>query len=109
MRSDVAKKGVPAAPNRALFYALGYTKEELERLTEAIYSFAQNRMCQIVPLTFQQMDGLNTVLPYGIIRVYATRTLTTESLAIFIPFKVQEILEKGGAYAAQRNHLDRRN
>ena len=31
MRSDVAKKGVPAAPNRALFYALGYTKEELER------------------------------------------------------------------------------
>lgn len=74
------------------------TKEELERLTEAIYSFAQNRMCQIVPLTFQQMDGLNTVLPYGIIRVYATRTLTTESLAIFIPFKVQEILEKGGLF-----------
>ncbi len=31
MRSDVAKKGVPAAPNRSLFYALGYTKEELER------------------------------------------------------------------------------
>ena len=31
MRSDVAKKGVPAAPNRAMFYALGYTKEELER------------------------------------------------------------------------------
>ena len=31
MRSDVTKKGVPAAPNRALFYALGYTKEELER------------------------------------------------------------------------------
>lgn len=74
------------------------TKEELDRLTEAIYSFAQNRMCQIVPLSFQQMDGLNTVLPYGIIRVYATRTLTTESLAIFIPFKVQEILEKGGLF-----------
>ena len=31
MRSDVAKKGIPAAPNRSLFYALGYTKEELER------------------------------------------------------------------------------
>ncbi len=25
------KKGIPAAPNRSLFYALGYTKEELER------------------------------------------------------------------------------
>ena len=31
MRSDNVKKGVPTAPNRSLFYALGYTKEELER------------------------------------------------------------------------------
>ena len=28
MRSDIVKKGVPAAPNRSLLYALGYTKEE---------------------------------------------------------------------------------
>ena len=26
MRSDVIKKGAPAAPNRSLLYALGYTK-----------------------------------------------------------------------------------
>ncbi len=31
MRSDSVKSGVPCAPNRSLFYALGYTKEELER------------------------------------------------------------------------------
>ena len=31
MRSDVVKKGIPAAPNRSLLYALGYTKEELEK------------------------------------------------------------------------------
>ena len=31
MRSDVVKKGIPAAPNRSLLYARGYTKEELER------------------------------------------------------------------------------
>ena len=31
MRSDIVKKGIPAAPNRSLLYALGYTKEELER------------------------------------------------------------------------------
>ena len=31
MRSDVIKKAVPAAPNRSLLYALGYTKEEIER------------------------------------------------------------------------------
>ena len=31
MRSDCVKKGAERAPNRSLFYALGYTKEELER------------------------------------------------------------------------------
>ncbi len=31
MRSDVIKKGTPAAPNRSLLYALGLTKEEIER------------------------------------------------------------------------------
>ena len=31
MRSDNVTKGVERAPNRSLFYAMGYTKEELER------------------------------------------------------------------------------
>ena len=31
MRSDSVTKGVERAPNRSLFYAMGYTKEELER------------------------------------------------------------------------------
>ena len=31
MRSDNVKKGAERAPNRSLFYAMGYTKEELEQ------------------------------------------------------------------------------
>ena len=31
MKSDNAKKGTARAPHRSLFYAMGYTKEELER------------------------------------------------------------------------------
>ena len=30
-RSDNVKRGSERAPNRSLFYAMGYTKEELER------------------------------------------------------------------------------
>ena len=30
-RSDNVTKGAERAPNRSLFYAMGYTKEELER------------------------------------------------------------------------------
>ena len=31
MLSENVKKGVERSPNRSLFYALGYTAEELER------------------------------------------------------------------------------
>lgn len=55
-------------------------------------------MCQMAVLKYQQMDGLNTVLPIGTRKISAFRTLTTESLAVFIPFKVQEIQDKGGIY-----------
>ena len=36
MRSDNVKKGAERAPNRSLFYAMGYTKEELDRVDTKI-------------------------------------------------------------------------
>ena len=77
------------------------SKEELDNETEALMNIAQNRMCQIAILKYQQMDGLKTVLPIGPRKINAFRTLTTESLAVFMPFKVQEIQDKGGMYYGQ--------
>lgn len=74
------------------------TKKQLHSDTESILSVAREHMCQIVPLKFQQLDGLNTVLPIGTRKINAFRTLTTESLAVFMPFKVQEIQDHGGIY-----------
>ncbi len=74
------------------------TKDQLDADTDAILSTARKRMCQMAILKYQQMDGLNTVLPIGTRKLNAFRTLTTESLAVFMPFKVQEIMDKGGIY-----------
>ena len=74
------------------------TKEMLESETEAVKAIAQNRMCQIATLNYRQLDGLNTSLPIGPQKINSFRTLTTESLAVLMPFKVQEIQEKGGMY-----------
>ena len=74
------------------------SKEQLDSDTEAVLSVARKHMCQLVTLKFQQIDGLNTVLPIGARKINAFRTLTTESLAVFIPFKVQEIRDSGGIY-----------
>ena len=74
------------------------TQEQLESDTETVLAIARKHMCQLAVLKYQQYDGLNTVLPIGTRRIDAFRTLTTESLAVFIPFKVQEIMDKGGIY-----------
>ena len=77
------------------------TKEQLDADTETIQATARKHMCQLAVLKYQQLDGLNTVLPIGIRKINAFRTLTTESLAVFMPFKVQEIMDKGGVYYGQ--------
>lgn len=74
------------------------TKEQLEADTETILIVARKHLCQIVPLRYQQMNGLNTSLPIGVRKINNLRTLTTESLAVLNPFRVQEILDKGGIY-----------
>ena len=74
------------------------SKEQLDSDTEAVQSVARKHMCQLSVLKFQQLDGLNTALPIGTRKINTFRTLTTESLAVFMPFKVQEIQDKGGIY-----------
>ena len=70
--------------------------EQLDADTEALLSIGREHLCQFSTLRYQQEDGLNTVLPYGLRRVKALRTLTTESAAVLMPFRVQEIQDPGG-------------
>ena len=74
------------------------TLEELNSDTEAIQATGRKHMCQLGVLKYQQLDGFNATLPIGINKIEARRTLTTESLAVFMPFKVQEIQHDGGVF-----------
>ena len=74
------------------------TKEQLDADTETILTLARSNRCQMAVLKYQQLDGLKTALPIGVRKINTFRTLTTESLAVFMPFKVQEIRDKGGIY-----------
>ena len=40
-------------------------------------------------------------MPFGIRKIDTFRTLTTESLAVFIPFRVQDIYHENGIYYGQ--------
>lgn len=77
------------------------SKRQLDSDTDTLLSVARKHLCQLSTLKWQQVDGLNTVLPYGLRKIDALRTMTTESTAVLIPFHTQEIMQPGGIYYGQ--------
>ena len=80
---------------------LADSREELDRDTETLQSIARKHLCQLTTLNWQQAEGLVTALPLGLRRIDALRTLTTEALAVLMPFRAQEIQDRGGVYYGQ--------
>lgn len=77
------------------------TKEQLDSDTEALLTTARKHLCQFAVLKFQQLDGLNTVMPFGVRKIDSFRTLTTESLSVLMPFRVQDVFHQNGIYYGQ--------
>ena len=77
---------------------LADNKEQLDLDTESLLATGRKHLCQLAILKWQQKDGLNTAMPHGVRKINALRTLTTESLAVFMPFRVQEINHENGIY-----------
>lgn len=77
------------------------SRKQLDSDTDTLLSIGRKHLCQLSVLKWQQADGLDTVLPYGLRKIQALRTLTTESTAVLIPFHAQEIMHPGGVYYGQ--------
>ena len=79
------------------------TANTLPKLKDTVLQakgIAQKHNCQLVPLDFQQENGLMSLLPLGMNKIEIQRGLTTSSLAIFVPFTTQELFqrEQGALY-----------
>lgn len=76
------------------------TKEQLDLDTQALKSVAKAKNCDMAVLNLQQLTGLQTCLPFGkyVLEKEQYRLLNTESLATFMPFKTQEIIDPHGIY-----------
>lgn len=72
--------------------------DSLNKDGKEITAIANKFLCQVGTLHYQQEDALNSCLPYGLNLIKASRTLTTESTAIFMPFTNQELFQEDGMY-----------
>ena len=71
-------------------------KKQLALNVKQAQSLAQQHNCQLIPLDFQQENGMVSCLPLGRNLVRIQRGLTTSSTAIFVPFTSQELFQTGG-------------
>lgn len=74
------------------------SEEELETIDKTIKSIANNTLTRIQPLIGQMERGFVSALPLGHDKTYTKRFLTTESMALFIPFDEVNVLDEGGFY-----------
>ena len=58
---------------------------------------AQKYNCSLVRLDYQQEQGLMSSLPLGASHIQIERSLTTSSVAVFVPFVTQELFQGGDA------------
>lgn len=81
-----------------LIYTFADSEEKLKENVAQIRTAVAGNTCSAVPLDYRQLEGFNSTLPLGKNFVEITRTLTTASTAIFIPFTTQELYQPGGMY-----------
>lgn len=75
--------------------------KQLDEDTKAIMNTAAGDHCQLGILRYQQMDGLVTAMPFGVLKIKNFRTMTTESLTAIHPFRVQDAYHPHGIYLGQ--------
>ena len=90
--------------DQCLFYVgvtiivMAESKKELESVCETIETIGKRNSCTIDTHYLKQREALNTALPIGVRQVETMRTMLTQSLAVLMPFNVQELNDSSGTY-----------
>lgn len=90
--------------DQCLFYVgvtlivMAESKEELESHCETIQTIGKRNSVTIDICQLKQREALNTALPIGVRQMETMRTMLTQSLAVLMPFNVQELNDSGGNY-----------
>lgn len=86
VNQDVNERNQKIFLSNVTIVILADSMEQLEGYTESLKETGYECGCQIEVMGFQQRQGLNTVLPYGPRYVMNLRDVTTENMAVMLPF-----------------------
>ncbi len=72
----------------------GKTKKELADLEGQVNGLAEQANCELIPLTYNQEQGMTACTPLGINLTEMGETFNTNCAAILIPFHTQELFTR---------------
>lgn len=81
-----------------LIFVLAKDKEELSQIEEKLHNAASLKSLKLKSCFGKQREALNSVLPFGIQEFKRVINLSSSCLAMFMPFKTQELNDEGGNY-----------
>ena len=81
-----------------LIFVLAKDKEELFQIEEKLHNAASLKSLKLKSCFGKQREALNSVLPLGIQEFKRVINLSSSCLAMFMPFKTQELNDEGGNY-----------
>ena len=81
-----------------LIFVLAKDKEELSQIEEKLHNAASLKSLKLKSCFGKQREALNSVLPLGIQEFKRVINLSSSCLAMFMPFKTQELNDEGGNY-----------
>ena len=80
---------------------LADSKKQLDADTTVLLSTGRKYSCEFEVLKYQQREGMDTALPYGLRKIDALRTMITENAATLMPFRAQGIDHTKGIYCGR--------
>lgn len=94
LQYDLQKNNQKIFQNNILICISANNFEDLEDQTVKVQEVAAEMLVEIKPLLWQQLEGLQNILPLGHNTIQFQRTLTSEATAVNVPFNSKDFLHE---------------
>ena len=98
LQYDLQKNNQKIFQNNFLVCISANSFEELEDQTVRVQDVASEMLVEMKPLLWQQLEGLQNILPLGHNTIQFQRTLTSEATAVNVPFNTKDFLHEKSLY-----------
>lgn len=98
LKTDIQKNSQKLFSNNLLILVKGDSLEELENNTLKIMDMAAEQVITVSYLNYQQVEGLEQVMPFACNEIQLQRSLTSEATACNLPFNAKDLMHKNSIY-----------